>query len=447
MPSPAPPEPAVPSYLVRGLIAGFAAVLLLLAIAGIPAVRDTRDLKESTAALAARQLRITRLLHEAQLNERITTEALHRILHRPQSAERAALATRLDTLESRLAALAADGAETPQAPLWAALRDEGGAFASRMREALSSDAPMDEATLSAVFAAHDRIVAVTQDLLKGSAAHLADAEQAIERQSLRLAGDSTILLGICFTLAAACAVGTIGFVRHGVRRMTAQADQLNRVTWHMLQGQEEVARRFSHELHDELGQSLAAVRAGLTRSATPDLESLRADCLHLVDESIANVRELSQLLRPVILDDFGLDAGLRWLTEKFAQRAHIELRYESDVTGRYADATETHLYRIAQEALTNVSRHSGATAVRVALEEIDGFLHLTIEDNGRGLVPREQRSDAGIGMVSMRERARQSGGELRIDRSAAGGVRLRVRVPARNSGAPGVPEPEDREVT
>jgi signal transduction histidine kinase len=190
---------------------------------------------------------------------------------------------------------------------------------------------------------------------------------------------------------------------------------------HLPQTQEEVARRFSHELHDELGQSLAAVRAGLTRRSTDDLESLRADCLHLVDESIENVRELSQLLRPVILDDFGLDAGLRWLTEKYAQRAHIELRYESSGTGRYADETETHLYRIAQEALTNIARHSGATAVQVRLEEKAGWIELTVEDNGRGLPEGAGSSSASIGMIGMRARAEQSGGEFVIGRAAAGG--------------------------
>jgi two-component system sensor histidine kinase UhpB len=166
------------------------------------------------------------------------------------------------------------------------------------------------------------------------------------------------------------------------------------------------------------------------KSETSDLESLRSDCLHLVDESIANVRELSQLLRPVILDDFGLDAGLRSLTEKFAQRARIELRYESDVAARYADATETHLFRIAQEALTNVARHSGATVVRVSLTESGGWLRLTIADNGRGIPEEGDGSPRGLGLTGMRARARQCGGTVELKATPGGGVQIQVVVPA-----------------
>ena len=86
------------------------------------------------------------------------------------------------------------------------------------------------------------------------------------------------------------------------------------------------------------------------------------DCLHLVDEAIGNVRQMSQLLRPTILDDFGLEAGLRWLGEGFAARTGIEANFDSSFSGRLPDETETHLFRIAQEALTNVARHSGAQA-------------------------------------------------------------------------------------
>ena len=110
------------------------------------------------------------------------------------------------------------------------------------------------------------------------------------------------MLGASLLLAITCAGTTILFVRQSIERLKWQSSELDRVSWHMLQGQEEAARRFSHELHDELGQSLAAVRSNLTQRRNRDLEMLRDDCLHLVDQSIANVRELSQLLRPVILE-------------------------------------------------------------------------------------------------------------------------------------------------
>ena len=99
----------------------------------------------------------------------------------------------------------------------------------------------------------------------------------------------------------------------------------------MLESQETAARRFSHELHDELGQSLTAIKANVTAldPATPPDPARLEDCRRLIDEAIQNVRELSHLLRPTILDDFGLDAGIRWLAERFGQRTGIEVDYKS----------------------------------------------------------------------------------------------------------------------
>jgi two-component system sensor histidine kinase UhpB len=161
-------------------------------------------------------------------------------------------------------------------------------------------------------------------------------------------------------------------------------------------------------------------------------EARTADCIGLVDEAIANVRELSQLLRPVILDDFGLDAALSWLTEKFSQRTNIPVRYESNLEIRLDEESETHLFRIAQEALTNIARHSQATEVRVLLVCSEAYVELTIEDNGRGFVDNTKIARGSLGMVGMRARARQAGGELIVTSGKAGGVRLVVQVPVQH---------------
>jgi signal transduction histidine kinase len=163
---------------------------------------------------------------------------------------------------------------------------------------------------------------------------------------------------------------------------------------------------------------------------------LRADCLTLVDESIANVRELSQLLRPVILDDFGLDSGLRWLTDGFAQRTQIKVDYQSNVTGRFAEEVETHLFRIAQEALTNIARHADATEVLVSLVSDPQKVTLSLADNGRGM-PQDTAIRPSLGMVGMKARARHCGGELEVLANAPRGVLLRASIPLR---------PETREV-
>lgn len=179
---------------------------------------------------------------------------------------------------------------------------------------------------------------------------------------------------------------------------------------------------------------MAAVRSNLTRHREPDLEALRSDCLHLVDQSIANVRELSQLLRPVILDDFGLEAGLQWLADSFSQRTRLDVDFRAEGVGRYSDETETHLFRIAQEAFTNIARHSGAGAVKVRLHADGQKIVLHIEDDGRGLEPSPHATASrppSLGMTGMRARARQCGGDIEISGVSPHGLRLVVTVPVR----------------
>ena len=159
-----------------------------------------------------------------------------------------------------------------------------------------------------------------------------------------------------------------------------------------------------------------------------------ADCIGLVDEAIRNVRELSQLLRPTILDDFGLEAGLRWLGEGFTQRTGIKVEFSAHLSGRPSEETETHLFRIAQEALTNVARHSGASRVAMSLRAEEDRIHLDFSDNGRGFAGHDNSSARGLGMIGMRARARSTGGGLKITSSPGAGVHLEAWAPAAAKG-------------
>jgi two-component system NarL family sensor kinase len=135
---------------------------------------------------------------------------------------------------------------------------------------------------------------------------------------------------------------------------------------------------------------------------------------------------MSQLLRPSVLDDFGLCPSLQGLADSFMQRTGIAVRTRFEFADRLPEATETHLFRVAQEALTNIARHSSATEVELTLEPERSTLVLTIRDNGHGIDARARPS--GFGLIGMRERAGAIGGRLDI-LSGASGVTIRVEAP------------------
>ena len=407
---------------------GFTLVLALLGISGYIAVRGTRAIEKDAAQVGREQLAMARLLNDVQAGQNTLAAILHRLAPGQEAVNRKQLIGELERADAALTGLAESASSTPEVMKWRELEKEVRTFSAGVRRAISGPAPRSAIELVPLFELHDRVVRIEQQLLIASEARMEKTERSIEAESRSLAKNSQLLLGACFVLASLCAFLTVVFARTSIRKIESQAGELSRVSWHMLQDQESMARRFSHELHDELGQSLAAVKANLSQVRTSDWPERRADCLQLVDQSIANVRDLSQLLHPVILDDFGLDAGLRWLSDGFAQRTGIATHYVSDFKGRLGEATETHLFRIAQEALTNVARHSRATIVRIQLSEEPGVVQMMIQDNGRGLVHEPARQSS-LGMIGMRARAKEIAAKLRFEIPDGGGLRIVIDAP------------------
>jgi signal transduction histidine kinase len=235
----------------------------------------------------------------------------------------------------------------------------------------------------------------------------------------------------CVVLSLICASWAVRASAGLFRRLELQASLLTQMQYQFLETQENVARRFSHELHDELGQTLTAVKANLSALHGPEHEQSRLnDCRHLVEQAIKDVREMSQLLRPTILDDFGLEAALQSLCDSFSVRTGVAVTFRSNFSGlRLRDETETHLFRIAQEALTNVARHSGATDVSIHLDRKGDEVILTIRDNGSGFQLEDRRSAGGLGLAGMETRARGCGGNVNFITSAGKGVEIEVKCP------------------
>jgi len=422
-------RPVTQKAIVRVVLAGFALVILLLLIAGLLGVRNISSIRSTTAELLDEQVRIQDLL-DAVLREQRAINAIYAgFAKQPEQLDHEQLLSQLESSDRDIENIAADAADEPAQALWQDLYKAVTHFSHEARSILD-DRSGKVRPLRQLIDSHQNVLALVDKLVEVQARRSVVLKQQLENLSGRFLQQSSILLGASLLLALACAVYTVKWTVSLIRQLEWQTGELSRVSWNLLEKQETTARRFSHELHDELGQSLTAVKANLVslsvgaNGGRPQVD----DCLHLVDEAIVNVRELSQLLRPTILDDFGLHAGLKWLCDRFKQRTDIDVSFDSSFSGRLSDETETHLFRIAQEALTNVARHAQATQVDVSLVNQDGQISLRIADNGHGLAITAEPS-GGLGMVGMRARARSAGGELKVQSGQDRGVEIIATFP------------------
>lgn len=203
----------------------------------------------------------------------------------------------------------------------------------------------------------------------------------------------------------------------------------------VVEAQESERRRLALELHDETGQALTSILLGLkairASNSDEDAEHAEAVVRELVVQALQDVRALAVELRPAALDDFGLAPALERLAQTFSERSGIETEVEANMDERLPPEIETTLYRLVQEALTNVVKHAGAKHVSIVVSSRDRTVAATVEDDGRGFDTEHTREDA-LGLVGMRERLALVGGTLVVESSASGTtIAARVRLPAR----------------
>ena len=218
--------------------------------------------------------------------------------------------------------------------------------------------------------------------------------------------------------------------------VAARERELATLSARLMTVQEKERGRIARALHEGVGQSLTALLSyfWLIEQRLPgDLPELRASTAEgrrLAAQTLTDIRELSQQLRPSVLDDYGLAPSLEAYARGVANRGHLDLTFSATgLPERLPADVETAVYRIAQEALRNVTCHASATRVRVALAAADRELCLEVEDDGVGLLDNgvEAGASQGTGLVGIRERVRVLGGSVTID--SADGMRLAVRVP------------------
>jgi signal transduction histidine kinase len=229
-----------------------------------------------------------------------------------------------------------------------------------------------------------------------------------------------------------------------IERRVQTEEMLRKLSARILTLQDEERRRLGRELHDSAGQMLAALHINLGVIAQhtqqdPILAAKVADTAALADQVISEIRTLSYLLHPPMLDEAGLASAVEWYVRGFSERSKINVKVNIDAAlPRFPTDVETAIFRIIQESLVNIHRHSGSRKAYISLASSAAGAALTIRDEGCGIAPEvlksfeEGAANVGVGIGGMRERARQLGGSIDI-RSATPGTLVEVNIPVLKS--------------
>jgi signal transduction histidine kinase len=245
-----------------------------------------------------------------------------------------------------------------------------------------------------------------------------------------------LFLGLTLTAIVLTGFSMIRWNRRLFAQITELSQRRSELAQKLIATQESTLRYISRELHDEFGQILTAMGSMIGRAGThaPEGSPLRGELQEvreIAQETLDRVRSLSQALHPVMLDEAGLLATLDWYLPTMERQSGVAISYEKQGTAfPLSSSASVQIYRVLQEALNNVMRHSGAKQVWVRLRFLPAQLDLEVEDHGVGFSARTEKQ--GIGLVAMRERAELMGGEITFSTPAGGGTLVQLTVPREN---------------
>lgn len=274
--------------------------------------------------------------------------------------------------------------------------------------------------------------------LAGSVEEMISANFTAERQR-RIQADQDFQRSLGWTMAIAFfltfAVTGVTFARLfslGRQSQTAES-QLRLLSVRLRTAQEEERRHLSRELHDQVGQMLTGLRmelaliARLWAGSNAEFSTRIAQAKGTAEQTLQIVRNIAMLLRPSMLDDLGLSPALSWLVSEISRTSGIPIRSDIDPqVDKLPDGHRTCMYRVVQEALTNVSRHSGAHSAEVTIRTDGKWIAGTVSDDGNGFEPNASRR---LGILGMEERVRELGGSIHFTSSAGNGTRIEIRLP------------------
>ena len=293
-----------------------------------------------------------------------------------------------------------------------------------------------QARLQALSTSVSRLLVENNEGEQQAAARIAAIYGGVQRQLYLFLGAT--LAAIVFT-----SLYLIRSNRQIFARLEELSAQRSELAQKLIATQESTLRHISRELHDEFGQVLTAIGSMLARANNqlPEGSPLRGDLQEVretAQTTLNNIRGLSQALHPVLLEEAGLEITLDWYIPNVERQTGLDIHYEKAGTPWAVETSAgIHVFRIVQESLNNIERHSGAREAWVRLNFLKDALELEVEDRGRGLA--REKGQRGIGMVGMRERAQILGGTLEMTKPAAGGTGtlVRLRIPREKAEAHG----------
>jgi len=440
---------------IRGvLLVGFGLVLVLWLASGVDLVRRMTDVQNTAADVSARFNRREQLLgavrlevqrgsifvRDALLDVPGTADYYRGELGQAEASTNRALEQYDALIDSPDERRTFDQLRTEVREYWQALLPvaswDTGQRATRARDVLRDAIIPRRRTVISI---SNRILSLNRDAYEEQQAQVAGIYAAMRRRVWQTSV-AVLALGIAVALFAIRYAGRLeGRIQRQRLRERENARDLQRLSAKLVHAQEEERRSIARELHDEIGQALTAIKVELVmveRAIKPEARTRNVfgEARAITDHALQTVRDLSQLLHPPLLDDMGLPATLEWYLRGFAGRTGITTDLvQQGVEERLAAEIEVSLYRIAQEALTNVARHAGARSCRVYLQRLPQTVLLTVEDDGKGFDVRQataSQSRQGMGLLGIQERAAGFGGTFRLESTPGKGTRLTVEVPA-----------------
>jgi signal transduction histidine kinase len=445
------------------LLLGFAIVFGLWLLSTYALVQRVTEAERQAAAITTRFSDSEELLYTVRaqvlLSSVYARDAILETVPDVASSYRNQFRTIRDDVERALARYLPDIDSNAEREHWTHLHDELRQYWVSVAPVLTGQMAGDSADARAflrreVIPQRDRVVRISEDLRTLNQDALQQQQAAVGQLHARLRQRIwwTSGIAVVFGLAIAfVAARYAGLLESRLRAQHLQERQhtydLQRLSAELVHAQENERRTIGRDLHDEIGQALMTIKLDLgaiDRSGQLSGAAARAlgEAQSTTAAAVQSVRDLSQLLHPAMLDEFGLAVTLEAYVRSFAQRTGLQAELVQDrMDVRIASELEICVYRVVQEALTNVAKHAGATSCRVYLHRLPYSVLATVEDDGKG-IDREgleiTHDAAGVGLLGIRERVSRLAGTFRLDSHLGKGTRLTIElpVPSAESGMP-----------